>query len=183
MTCREKYLFPPSWGYSIKIFFKKSKIFKLLLFSGHLVNNILSQIRGAKDIVASLVSHFGSVVTTCSGDQSGPIRAMFFASKMAASAFSRYCKAQWAAHYSWQRLQTGLPPARRMYLRESRSLSFGRSVGRSVRMSLFRGGSCWQNMGDQRKIDWHDMRTHLPSISMWSNFGQVHIRKLSDIYR
>ena len=55
----------------------------------------MSQIRGAKDIVASLVSHFGSVVTTCSGDQSGPIRAMFFASKMAASAFSRYCKAQW----------------------------------------------------------------------------------------
>ena len=97
----KKYLFPPRSGYSIKIFFKKSKIFKLLLFSGHLVNNILSQIRGAKDIVASLVSHFGSVVTTCSGDQSGPIRAMFFASKMAASAFSRYCKAQW-------RVQSGL---------------------------------------------------------------------------
>ena len=73
-----------------------------MLFSGHLVNNILSQIRGAKDIVASLVSHFGSVVTTCSGDQSGPIRAMFLASKMAARAFSRYCKAQWSK-YVWMK--------------------------------------------------------------------------------
>ena len=71
-----------------------------MVFSGHLVNNILSQIRGAKDIVASLVSHFGSVVTTCSGDQSGPIRAMFLASKMAARAFSRYCKAQCFDHTS-----------------------------------------------------------------------------------
>ena len=50
--------------------------------------------RGAKDFVGSFASHFGSVVTTCSGDQSGPIRAMFLASKMAARAFSRYCKAQ-----------------------------------------------------------------------------------------
>ena len=37
--------------------------------------------------------------------QQGPIRAMFFASKMAASAFSRYCKAQWARpNYSGFRL-------------------------------------------------------------------------------
>ena len=50
-----------------------------------------------------------------------------------------------AAHYFWQRLQTGLPPARRMYLRESRSLSFGRCGCR------FSGGKLLAKQGGSTK--------------------------------
>ena len=50
-----------------------------------------------------------------------------------------------AAHYSWQRLRTGLPPARRMYLRESRSLSFGADVAFPGEKLLAKQGGSTKN--------------------------------------
>ena len=66
------------------------------------------------------------------------------------------------------------------YISSGISISVIRSVGADV---AFPGGKLLAKQGGSTKnrLTLY-MRTHLPSISMWSSFGQGHIRKLSDIY-
>ena len=74
---------------------KKSKYFKIISFFS-LPRKQPGGGGGAKDFAGRIASYFGSVVATSSREPILQIGTIFSASKMAARAFSRYCKAHWS---------------------------------------------------------------------------------------